>query len=118
MSWASEIRRFVSRIQALVDRNRHRCVVDVPEYRIASFVGRPGLLAVSGFVGQLADSSQVLQDLLNNITILYRCNDPDGPTTLRLAVSKNKHPFSTFRKVSSSLGVAFYTLFRAALSTS
>ena len=25
---------------------------------------------------------QMLQDLLNNIRILYRCNDPDGPTTL------------------------------------
>jgi len=48
MSWASEIRPYVSRIEALVDRNRHRCVVDVPEIRIASFVGRPGLLAVSG----------------------------------------------------------------------
>ena len=41
--------------EALADRDRHRCVVDVPEIRIASFVGRPGLLAVSGFVGQLAD---------------------------------------------------------------
>ena len=47
MSGASEIRPYVARIQTLVDRNRHRCVVNVPEIRIASFVGRPGLLAVS-----------------------------------------------------------------------
>ena len=48
MSWASEIRRFVSRIGTLADRDRHRCVVDVPEFRIASFVGRSDLTAVSG----------------------------------------------------------------------
>ena len=38
----SEIRRFVSRIQALANRERHRCVVDGLEFRIASFVGRSG----------------------------------------------------------------------------
>ena len=37
---------------------------------------------------------------------------------LRNAFSKNKHPFSSFRKVSSSLGVAFNPPFRAASSTS
>ena len=51
----SEIRRIVSRIQALVDRNRHRCVVDVLEFRIASFVDRSDPLAVSGSVDLLAD---------------------------------------------------------------
>jgi len=48
-------RLFVSRIHALADRAPHRSVVNVLEIRIASFVGRPALLAVSGFVGQLAD---------------------------------------------------------------
>jgi len=63
MSWASEIRRFVSRIQALVDRNRHRCVVDVPDFRIASFVGQSVLLAVSDSVIAILIQSQMLQDL-------------------------------------------------------
>ena len=55
MSWASEIRQFVSRIKPLVDRDRHLCVVDVLEFKIASFVDRSGLLAVSGSVDHLAD---------------------------------------------------------------
>ena len=45
----------VSRIQALVNRNRHRCVVDGLKFRIASFVDRSDLLAVSGSVDPLAD---------------------------------------------------------------
>jgi len=34
------------RFQTPADRDPHRCVVDVLEFRIASFVGRTGLLAV------------------------------------------------------------------------
>ena len=52
---SSEIRRIVSRIRTLTDRDRHRCVVNAPEFRIASFVDRSGLLAVSGSVDSLAD---------------------------------------------------------------
>jgi hypothetical protein len=55
MSSTLEIRRFVSRTQTLADRNRHRSVVDVLEFRIASFVDRSGPLAVSGFADHLAD---------------------------------------------------------------
>ena len=39
----------------MADRDRHRCVVDALEFRIASFVDRSGPPAVSGFPDHLAD---------------------------------------------------------------
>ena len=43
---------------------------------------------------------------------------PKNYRFIMYAVSKNKHPFSSYRKVSSSLRVAFNSHFRAASSTS
>ena len=48
MSWAQKFGDLSLRIGTLADRDRHRCVVDVPEIRIVSFVGRSDLTAVSG----------------------------------------------------------------------
>ena len=70
MNWASGIRLFVSRIHALVDRDPHRCVVDGPGIRIASFVDRSGLLAVSGSVDPLADPVPWRFDLSNHRSLL------------------------------------------------
>jgi hypothetical protein len=71
--------------------------VDVLEFRIALFVDQSGLLAVSGFVDQLADPGQVLQDLLNNIWIFNRCDDPNWTTALfsLLYINAERRPVNT-----------------------
>ena len=55
MSSTVEIRRFVSRDQILADRGLHQVLFDVLEFRIASFIGRSDLTAVSESMDQLAD---------------------------------------------------------------
>ena len=100
MIWSSEIRRFVSRIRVLADRDRQPCVVDGLELRITLFVGRSDLRAVSGFVDPLADptpdaSGSERSDASGitsgrcDVSLLYGCNDSDRLTTLLAFLNLN-----------------------------
>ncbi len=78
---------------------------------------RPDTLAWPALNTEGVDTHQ-LSDLLDRAFSDTAESYQDRKNTRAMAVSKNKHLFSSFRKVSSSLGVAFNPPFRAASSTS
>ena len=58
------------------------------EFRIGMLVGQSGLMAVSVLWVTGPVQSQVLQDLLDDVRVFDRCNDPDRPTALFAFLTK------------------------------